>query len=51
MKKGSEFEILIEKLYKKLDPESIVKRNDKIIGHNSKIERNVVSLRIKITIS
>ncbi len=49
MKKGSEFEGLIEMLYKKLDPESTIKRNDKILGHDSKIDREIdVSIRRKI---
>lgn len=49
MKKGREFEVLIEMLYKKLDSQSMIKRNDKLLGHDSKIEREIdVSIRHKI---
>ncbi|MFM9839710.1 MAG: restriction endonuclease [Cyclobacteriaceae bacterium] len=41
MKPGKEYEVLIETLYKKLDPESIIKRNDKIYGYDSKIYREI----------
>lgn len=51
MKKGNEYEILIEKLYKKLDQDSVIKRNDKIYGHNSETFREIdLSIRRNIGI-
>lgn len=41
MKKGKEYEILIEQLYKKIDSESIIKRNDLIYGHISQTKREI----------
>lgn len=41
MKKGKDYEILIEEVYRKLNIDAIIKRNDKILGYNSKIEREI----------
>lgn len=49
MKKGKEYEILIEKLYSKITPGCTIKRNDKIFGHDSKTEREI-DLSIRQTI-
>jgi hypothetical protein len=49
MKKGKEYEILVEKLYSRIIPGSTIKRNDKIYGHNSKKNREIdLSIRQSI---
>ncbi|AYB34749.1 restriction endonuclease [Chryseolinea soli] len=49
MKQGREFEQLIESIYREIDPDSKVTRNDKILGHQSKTHREIdLSIRSKI---
>lgn len=49
MGEGSEYEKLIEKIYKLLDPDSTIRRNDKIFGHKSETHREIdISIRRKI---
>ncbi|HEY5748981.1 MAG TPA: restriction endonuclease [Chryseolinea sp.] len=51
MKPGREFEQLIESIYRDVDPNSQITRNDKIFGHESKADREIdLSIRSKIGI-
>lgn len=47
--KGTDYELLITDLYRLLSPDAMVKHNDWIYGHNSKIKRKIdVSIRAKV---
>ncbi len=49
MKKWKNFELLVEKIYKELEPNAVVTQDDKIEGYESKIKRQIdVSIRDKI---
>lgn len=49
MKKGKEFEILVESIYRQLDNNSIITRNDKIQGYNSGLMREIdLSIRNRV---
>lgn len=48
MKKGKEYEIFIEKLYKQLEPDATIVQDDYIYGYTSKTKRQIdVSIRNK----
>src|SRR4051812_963460 len=48
-KKWREYEKMITRIYQELEPLAVVTHNDKIIGKDSKIERQIdVSIRTKV---
>lgn len=48
MKKGKEYELLIEKLYKQLEPNAIITQNDSLPGKDSNTNRQIdVSIKYK----
>jgi Restriction endonuclease len=52
LKQGKEYELLIEKIYKDLEPDAVIKQDDYIDGLDSGIKRQIdLSIRSKIAIA